>query len=144
MKGKLLLHLFLVLLPVIIKLALMQYPYIVNANVKIVSAEIVGDGLILRLTGTIMINPAKIPTEKEKNWYNLPEFLDWWENGTNIENVINNEIKKHCGGLINLYVEVEEIDLWWVRRDKGKLDVIGFDVTVKASLTACTDLDSLI
>ncbi|MEM2913556.1 MAG: hypothetical protein QXR06_04360 [Candidatus Bathyarchaeia archaeon] len=90
MKGKTLLHLFWILLPIIIRFALISYPYIVD--VKITEASVIANGNVLHLKGTITVDPAKIP-DKDKPWYNSPGFLAWWKEPENVNKVIAQESK---------------------------------------------------
>ena len=120
MKGKVLLILFWVLLPVIVRFVSMSYPYI--ADVKISSAEVV-EGNKLRLKGTIKIDPEKIPNDLKQYYQKTDDFLSWWEG--NINGVIENYLPKFW----SKFIRVTYIDLRWVNEN-----VIGFDVIVSVAI----------
>lgn len=127
MKGKMLLILILfwAMLPTIIKFALTSYPYIVDVNISFAKVE----GELLHLKGTIKIDPNKIP-EKDRPWYNSPDFLDWWRNETNVNKVIKRELKSW-----NKFVHIEIVKIAELRRIDGKkYDTIKFDVYVKVTI----------
>jgi hypothetical protein len=122
LKGKVLLILFWVLLPVIVRFVSMSYPYIVN--VRISSAEVV-EGNKLRLKGTIKIDPEKIPNDLKQYYQKTDDFLSWWKG--NINDVIENYLPKFW----SKFIRVTYIDLWWEDKDKN---VIGFNVIVSVAI----------
>lgn len=122
MKGKVLLILFWVLLPVIVRFVSMSYPYIVD--VKILSAEVV-EGNKLLLKGTIKIDPEKIPNDLKQYYQKTDDFLSWWKG--NINGVIENYLPKFW----SKFIRVTYIDLWWEDKDKN---VIGFNVIVSVAI----------
>ena len=125
MKGKVLLILFWVLLPVIVRFVSMSYPYIVD--VKISSAKVV-EGNKLRLTGTIKIDPDKIPADLKRYYQKTDDFLSWWEKN------INDVIEKYLPKFWSKFIRVTDIDLWWVEENGIKFDIIGFDVIVSVAI----------
>jgi len=122
LKGKVLLILFWVLLPVIVRFVSMSYPYIVD--VKILSAEVV-EGNKLLLKGTIKIDPEKIPNDLKQYYQKTDDFLSWWKG--NINGVIENYLPKFW----SKFIRVTYIDLWWEDKDKN---VIGFNVIVSVAI----------
>ncbi|MEM3549526.1 MAG: hypothetical protein QXV01_00315 [Candidatus Bathyarchaeia archaeon] len=122
MKGKELLHLFWVLIPILIRFALMAYPYIVSVNIEQASVN----GNVLHINGTITVDPNKVPTELKYN-HHENGFLPWWE--------------KHINDVIaqskfwRKFIHVKTIDLEWKQiGNSGGHDIIGFDVEVEVTI----------